>query len=56
MRTSSKNFGIVCLLIAFLCLLSIFLISKVYFVVPITLGIIFSIYGYLFGLKYKSIK
>jgi len=56
MEKSSLKFGFFTLGLALICIISIFFIPKVYLIIPITLGVIFSVFGYLFGIDYKNVK
>ena len=56
MEKSSLKFGFFTLGLALICIISIFFIPKVYLIIPITLGLIFSVFGYLFGIDYKNVK
>lgn len=56
MKKSALKFGFFSLVICLVCIISTFFISKEYLIVSITIGIIFSVFVYLFGIDYKNVK
>ena len=56
MRKSARIFGILCLIICALCVISLFIFSSQYAAIFITFGIAFGFFGYSFGIDNKNVK